>query len=415
MRKLLQIIALMTVTASPFFAIDSLTIAGKVFDGLGKPLEGATVIIWRAGVKKGYSTYCPSCYRDCGKRTVTDQLGSFTIKNVSPDLWFTLLVVRHGYTPTFTTRVDPSNRTPESVTLSPRPTVDDPSRIVRGRIVDPDGRALRDAVVKPLGVATASKDGPRSKYGAIRGLEPLAVTNPGGEFELAYDKRATGMLLQVEARGMATKLVAVPTGTKRKSISVFDGAVIRGRLVNHGSPVSGAEVGLIARVRGGFEGNLKISGNPYQELRIGTQEDGSFLIPNVPTPVTWYVYAKMESIAALGATDPVEISTTRDGEVVNVGNIQITPGHKLHGTVRLSNGAQIADGMRITISAERAWDSQTVTIGRDGSFEFVNLPKGKYEVFASVQGYRLPGSQDTVEITISEDIDDFVIVLEPSE
>ena len=43
--------------------------------------------------------------------------------------------------------------------------------------------------------------------------------------------------------------------------------------------------------------NLKIIGNPYREVRIGTQEDGSFVIPNVPAPVAWYFYGTMESIA----------------------------------------------------------------------------------------------------------------------
>ena len=51
-------------------------------------------MIYHAGVKKGYSTFCPSCYVDCGKRTVTDRSGGFTIKNVDPNLWFELLMIR---------------------------------------------------------------------------------------------------------------------------------------------------------------------------------------------------------------------------------------------------------------------------------------------------------------------------------
>jgi len=134
----------------------------------------------------------------------------------------------------------------------------------------------------------------------------------------------------------------------------------------------------------------------------------------VPVPVDWYVYGKMESIAAVGATDRVECATARDGEEVNVGDIQIHPGHRLRGRVTLSDGAAMADGMRVTISAYRAWDSQTVIIGRDGHFEFVGLPTGKYEIVPSVRGYRLQENRGTIETTIDRDIGSFAIALDPA-
>lgn len=414
MRNRLLIVSLIA-TSPVSFATDRVTLTGRVTDSLGKPLEDATVMVYHAGVKKGYSTFCPSCYVDCGKRTATDRTGAFTIKNLDPDLWFELLVIRDGYAPTFIKKVDPSRGPAETAALAPRAAVDDPSRIVRGRVVDPRGLPLPAAVVAPVGVSTVLEDrGPSSVYGKVKGLEPVAATNSKGEFELAYSNKATGMLLRVEARGMATKLVVLRTGADRKTITVSGGAVIRGRLVDHGQPVAGAEVGLIARDRGGFGANLKINGNPYDEIRIGTQEDGSFVIPNAPASVDWFVYGRMETIAALGATDPVECATTRDGEEVNVGDIQIHPGHRLRGTVTLSDGAAMAAGMRITISSQDAWDSQTIPIGHDGQFEFTSLFTGKYEIFTSVRGYHLQQNQRVIEATVDRDIDDFAITLDPA-
>jgi len=397
-------------------AAERVTLNGKVTDNLGKPLADATVMVYHAGVKKGYSVYCPSCYVDCGKRAVTDRAGAFTIAGLDPDLWFELLVVRDGYAPTFVTKVDPSRGPAETAVLKPRAAVDDPRRVVRGRVVDAHGQPLRAAVVEPEGISLADWNGhgPVSRYGTLDGLEPVAVTNANGEFELANSGKATGMLLRVEARGMATRLIAVPTGTERKTIAVSEGAVVRGRLVNHGKPVAGAEIGLIARNRGGFGGDLKVIGDPYSEIRIGTQEDGSFVIPNVPAPVEWYVYAKMESIAPLGATTPVECATARDGEVVDAGDIQMQPGHRLRGKVTLSDGAAMAEGMRVTIDADRAWDSETVIIGRDGRFEFTSLAAGKYRIFTSVRGYQPATGKSEVECTIDRDIDDFAIVLDPA-
>jgi hypothetical protein len=400
----------LAVATSICSAADRPTLTGKVIDSKGKPLENATVMIYHAGVKKGYSTFCPSCYVDCGKRTVTDRSGGFTIKSLDPDLWFELLVIHDGYTATFVNKVDPSQGPAATAVLATRTPVDDPGRVVRGRVVDPQGQPLRAAVITPEGVGTPQG----STYGTIEGLEPIAVTNAQGEFELAHSQKASGMVLEVEARGMANKLVAMTTGTDRKTITVSDGAVVRGRLVNHGKPVPGAELGVIARERGGFGADLKIIGNPYEEIRIGTQQDGSFVITNVPSHVDWYVYGKMESIAALGATQPVAFSTKGDNEEVNVGDIEIQPGHHVGGRVTLSDGAAMPDGMRITISASYggAWDNQTVTIGRDGRFEFVSVPAGKYEIFPSVRGYSLQENKTTIDATVDRDRDDLVLMLD---
>lgn len=406
MRTSLSIASLIAI-ASLCSVANRATLSGKVTDSKGKPLENATVMIYHAGVKKGYSTFCPSCYVDCGKRAVTDKSGGFTLKSLDPDLWFELLVIRDGYTATFVNKVYGPAVT---AVLASRAAVDDPDRIVRGRVLDPHGQPLKAAVVMPEGVSTSQG----SMYGTIEGLEPVAVTNAKGEFELAHSQKATGMLLEVEARGMAAKLVALTTGAERKTITVSDGAWIHGRLVNHGKPVAGAELGLIARERGGFGANLAIIGNPYEEIRIGTQKDGSFAITNVPAPVDWYVYGKMESIAGLGATQPVGLSTKRDNQEINVGDIEIQPGHRLTGTVTLSDGAAMAEGMRITLGSKEVWDTQTVMIGREGRFEFAGIAAGKYEIFPSVRGYHLQENKNTIDTAVDRDRDDLAIVLDPN-
>ena len=97
---------LVATTLSP--AAERANLSGNVTDYNGRPLENATVMIFHAGVKKGYSTFCPSCYIDCGKRTVTDRSGAFHFQNLDPDLWFELLVIRDGYTATFVNKVDPA-------------------------------------------------------------------------------------------------------------------------------------------------------------------------------------------------------------------------------------------------------------------------------------------------------------------
>jgi acetylornithine deacetylase/succinyl-diaminopimelate desuccinylase-like protein len=81
---------------------------------------------------------------------------------------------------------------------------------------------------------------------------------------------------------MASAFDVIPSGTENHVITLTDGAVVRGRLVENGKPVGNAEVGLIGRPRGGYGANLQLSGYPYEEIRIGTQRDGRFVITNVP-------------------------------------------------------------------------------------------------------------------------------------
>ncbi len=405
------LLLLSILTASAASAADRVSLQGKVTDRQGKPLADATVMIYHAGVKVGYSTYCPSCYVDCGKRAVTDRAGAYTIAALDPDLIFELAVIHDGHMAAFVKRVDPSAGPAPVAMLAPRTPVDDPARVFRGRVVDPGGRPLRLAVVEPFALeAEWEGRGAVSMYGTIDGLEPMTISNANGEFELAYKQKAIAMLAWVEARGMAPKLVKLSPGAERSSITVSDGAVMRGRLVNQGKPVPNAEIGLIPRTRWGGTSHLQLLGEPYDEIRIGTQADGTFVITSVPVGVEWYAYGKMESIASLGATAPLECRSGKDGEETDLGDIAIQPGHRVRGKVTLSDGALLSGGMRVSLSADQAWDTQTVKLGPDGRFEFLGVPSGKYQIFASVRGYQ-EAEKGGGAVDVDRDIDNFTLIL----
>jgi len=393
------------------FAVDTATLAGEVTDAAGKPLAHATVIVYHAGVKKGYSTFCPSCYADCGKRAVTDAGGAFAIKGLNRDLWFELLAVHDGYTPRFVEKVDPSKGEAAAV-LSARTPVDDPSRVARGRVVDTQGAPMRDAVVRPMGVLRARDH--IAGYGRIPGLDPIAVTNERGEFEIAYAEPMSKVALMVEARAMAPKFVILLAGSERQTVTVAEGAVVRGRLVDKGQPVAGAEIGLIPRKLFGGGANLETLGSPYDELRIGTQEDGSFTITNAPAPEQWYIYGRMESLASRGATDALECATTHDHQEVNVGDLQVKHAYRLQGKVLLSDGKQVPEGMRVTISSDLTRDYQTALIGADGRFAFVGLAPGGYSLIVSVRGYYLKMGAGSIAASVHGDVENFEITLDPA-
>jgi hypothetical protein len=373
-------------------------------------------MVYHAGVKTGYDTSCPSCYADCGKRVITDDKGEFHIPSLAPDLWFELLAVRDGYIAEFAKKVDPTIDPTVTITLSNRAAPKDFSSTVRGRVVDSSGSPVRDAVVQPIGLLFILSDKHAVGYGSFEGLEPTAVTNRDGDFELSYTKPTPKMLLKIEARGMAEKYVAMDTGPDRHPVTVDTGAAITGRLVANGKPVANAEIGLIPKRRHIFGVNPTASGDPYSEITVGTKPDGTFTIPNVPEPVDWYLYMKMGSLPQ-GAAVPVEVKTTEENQFLHAPDLVIEKGYRLNGKVQLSDKSPIPDGMRIRIGSEKVWDSQTTTLPPDGHFEFTNLPAGSYSIEPSVKGYELkkvPGQPADFRVSVDHDIDSVTVPLVPS-
>lgn len=402
-------------------------LTGTVLDSNGNPLADVTVMVYHAGVKVGYSTFCPSCYIDCGKHAVTDAKGTFEIKDLAPDLWFTLLAARDGYVPKMTKPIDPAKNPTVSVKLAAKPPTTDFSGTVRGRVVEQDGSPVPGAIVNPEGLNLGGKelsaifpaglpvlDGEHSIWGTPKGLQPIAVTNKQGEFEISYDQPTSGMLLEIEARAMAPKVLALETGPQRHSVILTDGATVAGRLIANGKPVPNALVGLMPVHPGVYSDHLKVLGDPYEETRIGTGPDGRFTIPNVPGPVDWYVYAKMDSISALGATSPIEVKVTHDGQYLETPDLVVRPGYRVRGTVLVSDNKPIPEGMRIQVDSATVWDSQIVPLAADGHFEFVNLPPGQYTVSVSVKGYHEKTSQDgPTPFSVDRNIEGFTTTVYP--
>ena len=410
MRALL-LAAILSSAASLFGSTPRPNLTGTILDSNGSPVAGVTVMVYHAGVKVGYSTFCPSCYIDCGKRTITDAKGNFEIKDLAPDLWFTLLAARNGYVPEITKPIDPAKVLSVSVKLAAKPPTTDFSGTVRGRVVQADGSPIPNAIINPTGLI----DGERTIYGTLSGLQPISVTNEKGEFELSYSKPTPKMLLDVEARGFAPEFVVMETGPDFRSVTLSDGAAIAGRLVQNDKPVPNAQIGLIAKDRGMFGAELKIYGNPYEVVRIGTDANGRFAIPNVPANVDWYIYATMDSISALGAAEPIEVHVSKDGQYLQTPDLVIKPGFHFRGTVVVSDNKPIPDGMRVILSSGTVWDSQIVPLATDGHFEFTCIPAGKYTISASVKGYHEKTPQyGPTPFSVDQNIDNFTTTIYPN-
>jgi len=382
-------------------AAQRVTAAGRVLDADGKPIEHAAVLVYSAGVKKGYSIFCPTCYVDCGKHTFTDSDGKFTIPGLNSDLFFNLLVVREGYSAKFVDKVDPEQGPADTAVLKKRIPPENLSQIIRGRVLDPRGEPVRDALVEQGGAIFEQG----TTFGNGDWIDPMAVTNDSGDFEIAYSKPLVAAIVHVSPRAMAPKVSTVPSGADRKIITVTEGATIRGQLVRNGEPIRQAEIGLSTHSRR--------VGEVLPEVRIGTDDDGKFVLTNIPAGRIWYLYAKMESLASRSlAAEIVECATKSDGQDLNLGDISVRPAYKLRGKVVLSDGKPIPPDMRVILFSDRVPDSQSLTLASTGDFEFRGLGRGVYQLMPSVKDYEARDPQ-SFELLIEGDVNNFEARLQP--
>src|SRR5260370_36524504 len=139
------ITAVLFVTPILCAADERATVTGQVADATGSPMEHATVLVYEAGVRKGYSIYCPTCWTDCGKRATTDAEGKYSIRGLNPELVFNLLVINDGYSATFVTKGDPEKGPAATAVVKPRTSPVKPAQLVRGQVVSAQGSPVRDA------------------------------------------------------------------------------------------------------------------------------------------------------------------------------------------------------------------------------------------------------------------------------
>ncbi len=388
---------------------DKPDLAGRVVTAGSKPVAGAHVLIDSAGVRRGTSPLCPSCYADCRKSAVSEQDGSFRIASLDPELLFEVLVVAEGYRPTIVRKADPA-KGPIDAVLSPLDVEKlDPKRVLRGVVLDPSGKPLAGAKVSAQVFQTDSFSGYSPGI-----FDPVAVTNLRGEFVLTANSPITYADLKVEGNGVAPRIVA---GQKPEAnphtIKMTAGVTLTGRLVRDGTPVAGAVAGLVQANRG-------IS-TYLGDTSIGTDKDGRFTFLNIHPDEDYFIYGMMGTIKDGGAVGVVRVHSGGDGTTTGAGDLRVVLGHRLKGQVLLSDGTPIPPKTRLMLSRQDAWDHQEVELDREGRFEVASLPTEKYSMSISLRGYRLSAKNHSIDPqvagqlvgTIDQDIDSLKILMEP--
>ena len=387
-------------------------LTGQVEDQLGKPIQ-ATVFIDTARPKQGTSMSCPSCYADCRKSAKADASGHFKIESLDPELVFKILAAALGCQPEYVSKVDPTNG-PVRIQLKPIELASaPPENCLHGRAVDGQGQPIVGAAVEAYGLHFHGGGG---VWGALDGVDPLAVTDEKGEFVITSRKPFEQLDVKVEARAFAKKnFLELASGNEVHELKLGEGASVTGRVVRNGKPLSNVTVGMVSVDRG--------AENFIGDFVIGTAADGRFTFANLPAEVDYYIYGKMESLAPYGAIPIQKLRSGKDGHVTDAGDLVVSPGHRLAGRVVLSDGQMLPPQTRLFIGRQGAWDSLQVSLPSDGRFSVSNLPTESYSLSVRFKGYRLSaqnGSLDTLNPfqlvgQVNGHITNLVVLLEPGE
>lgn len=404
-------LAVATATLRADAPTPSLDLNGIVKAAGGAPVKGARVFIYTAGPRVGPGDICPSCYADCRKSAETDAQGKFKIASLDPKLLFRVLVAAKGFEPTFATKVDPVTGPLEMSLEKMKDAPPGPKHRVYGRIIDPQGRPVLGARIEQNGVTR----GQSTRWGGSNGFDPLAISDENGEFLLRATEPYDSIILEISARGLATTNIAALTGEKGWLIRMNEGAAVSGRLVKNGQPLAGVGITL--------SGKNRRSGEFTGFFDAVTDTQGRFHYFSIPAAGAFVVSAKMQTVREHGATLARTIQVAKDGETVQAGDLEVKPGVRLAGRVVLADGDPLPPGTKLTTAREEAWDSLSVELPPDGSFNLPNLPAESLHLSARVKGYRLSLKNPSLDRLngfsvmgrLTKDTMGFILLLEPGE
>jgi len=385
MKTLLAVLALLPLSLHAAPA----RITGKVADAGGRAVPNAQVYVYTAQPLRGVSAICPSCYRDCGKHQAATARGDFRIDQLDPKLKFRLLAVAPGYEPKFSEYAAAGSKV--DFALEKRAAADE-NRLVRGRVVDPDGKPVIGAVVERHAVRTSRVVG----YGAIPGVDPLSITDGNGEFQLRIPDPAMKLDVRVRARNFAPEIARRLEPNKPQTITVDIGAAVSGRVTNDGRPVAGVVMGFVQKMRA--------SESWLGADEIATDETGRFVMTGLGPNEEYIVYAKMASAAPLAVPDAI-VKTGADATSADAGTLAAAKGHRVRGRVKADG--RIPDGTRVLLARDASTDALIAEVGPNGEFAFDGVPRETVKLTLRAPGYRVP-PQDVLP---DDDVDDVTFVL----
>jgi hypothetical protein len=274
--------------------------------------------------------------------------------------------------------VDPL-QAPLTLQLKPRSQDQLPAnRTAFGRLLDSKGRPVAGAQVEIEGFRIGSG----GTFGRMPpGTDAVAVSDTNGEFETFIAKDCDAVDLRINALGTArTTLTRVPLGGNRRDFVLPEGATLIGRVVRDGKPVQGINIGVAGEDRsaGFFTG----------EFVVGTDTNGFFVFPHLPADRAYQFYGVLDSLRGIGALPARIVRVGADGSRTDIGVLNLEPGWRVAGEVRVVNAKTLPAGSRLILDREDAWDFSIIDLPPDGRFDLPNVPGEVLNLRVGMAGYQ---------------------------
>jgi len=331
-------------------------LSGRVVDGSGQPIEGASVSVSLLSADRRSAAALPT-------REVTDGEGAFTVEGLGAGQAVELTIQKDGYLPA----VVPSVRVPAEEELRVQMKA---AASLAGRVVNELGAPVPGATVK---ATPAASSGPLTRRLLSRGgLDDATTTGPDGKFRLdTMEPGAVELTVESDCCLPAFRRLQLSAGEDVESLDIRleTGTVLQGRVIDStGSPVTDATVSARGkRTRSQADGTFRIDGLPAEKLVVtaGHSELGRVRTAFVRFP---------EQDVTLAFAPPARLT----GRVVD------------------TEGIPIAQA-RVDIQGEGVHPPPFLTTNRDGRFER-KLQPGMYDLRATRSGY---APADSVSVALS--------------
>jgi len=255
--------------------------------------------------------------------------------------------------------------------------------VVHGQVVDPDGKPVARARIKPVVIFSHQL--------------PDVVSDPEGRFTLSGQEPVDGLEFEIEVRhperGLGARVtVPIPENPKTPAtmkITLQPTASVSGRVLDEeDEPIAGATVHLYSPSRGtGPSGFASPVGNP-----ITVEADGSFTLDGLLPDAPYYFYASAEGY---GKSQGRRFEAKSGQEHREPDHVLPITDQSLAGTVVDPDGTPLA-GIAVSVDLKNRsitpagkWFQDTDAVGR---FRLTGLPRGNLQLMA----YRRPQGPDQV-------------------
>ncbi len=338
-------------------------IGGTVRTTDGRPAAGVKVWILSVRADDEGNTN-PWCAPDCGKHTVTDQRGMFSLDGLESGARFEVLVEAKGFHPG-TTVINPNSNQPLGEVVLVKQT-DPPAAAthrVLGRVLRPDGTPAADALV-----SVHSSQPPSA-------VEQFVVTGPDGRFVLVSDRHMWRVDVTVRALGAAGgQIYSLKPGGEENTLQLTAGATVRGRVLSRIRPAPGVKV--VARSTHRVMAARKTIEVVFLAHEQLTDAEGCFKFENVAADSELCICTQMQSLAEKNlAAIPQEVRVPANGGELETGDFNLHPAHCVRGRLLTSDGGPLPRGTRASIERRNlSADWQEVGVDDAGNFEFWGVP-----------------------------------------